>query len=155
VKRLKDMLSSTARTMDAFKHPRVNIAWQDLDFVYRKVHNPSPDIKGPIVGKKLEDLLEDKAQAAQLTAQKQQIVETGKPHNAQIKIVLGGKEHIFDLSIEPTYDEHGEIDGLISTTIDVTDLVMAREQIKEANGRLVKLLDQALRGERAPHRRRA
>ena len=57
---------------------------------------------------------------------------------------LGSKKHILDISIEPTYGDTGNIDGLMSITIDATDIMEAREQLHEANQRLVKLLGEAL-----------
>jgi two-component system, sensor histidine kinase len=147
MRQLRDLLSITAERLDAFTHPRVSIAWQDLDLVYRRVHNPSDDIQGSVVGHRLEDPLEDKEQAAMLTASKRKILETGEPYHEIQPIVLGGQRHVFDVMIEPTYDENGQQDGLISINIDITDLALARERLKEANVRLIKLLDQALKSE--------
>jgi len=147
------MLAVTAKKLDAFKHPRVSVAWQDVDLVYRRVHNPSPDVPGNIIGKKLEDVIGDAQQAAQLTAVKREIIRTGTPFASITTVRLGKRDHVLDVSIEPTYDEQGEIDGLISVNIDVTDLMLARERLAEANARLVKLLDSALDTSPAPRRK--
>jgi len=144
MKELRDILLRTAKDLEEFTHPRVSIAWQDRDLVYRRVHNPSPDLGQDIVGKKLEDIIGDANQARELTNVKQRVLETGQPFHEVTTLILGGERHILDVSIEPTFNEVGEMDGLISVNIDVTDLVNAREQLAAANARLVKLLDAAL-----------
>jgi hypothetical protein len=150
------MLTSTARRLDAFKHPRVSVAWQDLDLVYRKVFNQSSDITVNLVGKRLADVLDDPDEVRRLEAAKLKILKTGKPHHETFSTTIAGNRHIFDVSIEPTYDAGGKLDGLISISIEITDLVSAREQLKEANNRLMKLLDQTLASpnQRTPLRRR-
>lgn len=144
LKKLRDILDRTAKSLESFTHPRVSIAWQDLDLVFQRVYNPSADLTMDIVGRRVEDFIEDKSRARELSALKRQIIETGEPYQEVTTVVLGGKKHIFDMSIEPTYDERGKMDGLITITIDVTDLEEAKERLGEANRRLVKLLDEAL-----------
>lgn len=154
MKQLRKMLAQTVKNLDAFTHPRVSVAWQDVDLVYRRVHNPSPDLPGDIIGKKLEDVIADPASAERLTQVKRQILKTHEPYASIMTLRLGPNDHVLDVSIEPTYDSTGQVDGLISVNIDVTDLVAAREQLAEANSRLVKLLDNALDGNPEPRRRK-
>lgn len=144
LKHLRKMLHQTAKNLESFTHPRASVAWQDLDLVFRKVYNPSPDLPMDIVGKKVEDFIEDKDRARELNGLKQQIIETATPHHEVIHVTLGGRDHMYDISIEPTYDEQGEMDGLITITIDLTDLMTARRELDEANNRLVKLLSETL-----------
>jgi DNA-binding protein YbaB len=151
VKKLKDILNKTAESLDAFTHPRVSIAWQDRDLVFRKVHNPSPDLEGSIIGKTIEDVVKDQPQAKKLSARKRKILETGEPWHDVVQVTLGGNKHFFDVSIEPSYNEDGVLEGLVDISIDVTDLVTAREQLKEANVRLIKLLDDAMHS--SPHQK--
>lgn len=146
MKKLRDMLDQTAKSLESFTHPRVSVAWQDLDLVFQRVYNPSADLPMDIVGRRVEDFIEDAARAQELSDLKRHIIREKKPYQEIIPVELGGKKHVFDVSIEPTYDEHNEMDGLITITIDVTDLEEARQQLNEANQRLVKLLDEALGG---------
>jgi len=144
LKQLREMLDQTRKSLGLFTHPRVSVAWQDLNLVFRRVYNPSADLPVNIVGRRIEDFLEDEVHARELTALKQNIMLTRKPYQEVIPVMLSGHKHIFDVNIEPTYDEAGKMDGLITITIDVTDLEEARMRLDEANQRLVKLLDEAL-----------
>lgn len=152
MKQLRDILARTAKNLEAFTHPRVSVAWQDVDLVYRRVHNPSPDLPDDIIGHKLEDVIGDTAEARRLTEAKRRILRTHKPFTSLTKLRLGKRDHVIDISIEPTYDEHGQVDGLISVNIDVTDLVEARLRLAEANERLMKLLDSALDSSTLPRK---
>ena len=153
MKQLQDMLEQTARNLEAFTHPRVSVAWEDRSLVYTRVHNPNPDLGMDILGKKLEDILTDKTEVKRLTAEKQRVL-SGKSFHRLEKLHLGGKVHMFDVSLEPTYDDSGAVDGLVSVSIDVTDLIAARQQLTEANARLVKLLGDALGHDGSPRRRK-
>jgi PAS domain-containing protein len=155
LRELRNILQKTAKNLDSFKHPRVSIAWTDRDLIFRRVHNPSPDLGTDILGKKLEDVLGDTVQARRLSMAKRRVLQTGKSFHSVTKVILGGNEHTIDVSIEPTYDERGNLDGVISINIDVTDLVEARERLSEANERLVKILDTALGDGPAASPRRA
>lgn len=144
MKKLQDMLNQTSKSLDSFTHPRVSVAWQDRNLVFQRVYNPSADLPTDVVGKKIEDFYDDKSHASEMSNIKRQVMESGQPFQDVITVKLGGKKHIFDISIEPTLSDDGNIDGLMSITIDVTDLMEAREQLHEANQRLVKLLGEAL-----------
>lgn len=145
MRELKDILTRTASNLDAFSHPRVSIAWQDTDMVYRRVHNQSDDIGHSIIGRKLDDIMADKAELKRLTEEKLGVLRTGKAVHTFTTIELGGNKHVFDTSLEATYNEAGEIDGLVSISIDITDIELARKELAEANKRLMKLLDNALK----------
>jgi PAS domain-containing protein len=152
MKDLKRMIASAAENLETFSHPRVSVALQNFDLVYVRVYNPSPDLGMDIIGKRLEDIVGDTPEAKRLTAIKRKVIRSGTPHHETTTLPLGRKLHTFDLNIEPTYDESGQIDGLMSANIDVTDLVQARKQLAAANARLVKLLGTAFDGE--PSRQR-
>lgn len=145
MRQLRDILTRTASNLDAFTHPRVSIAWQDTDLIYRRVHNQSDDIEPSIIGRKLDDLMTDKAELKRLTAEKLGVLKTGQAVHTYTTMKLNGNTHMFDTSLEATRNEAGEIDGLVSISIDVTDLEMARKQLAEANKRLMKLLDETLK----------
>jgi hypothetical protein len=145
LRQLKDILTRTASNLDAFTHPRVSIAWQDTDLVYRRVHNQSNDILPSIIGLKLDDIVTDKDELERLIAEKRRVLKTGRAVQTFTTIELSGKKHVFDTSLEPTRNEAGEIDGIVSISIDITDLETAREELAEANRRLMQLLDKTLK----------
>jgi hypothetical protein len=144
MKRLSIILAQTAEALEDVHYPRVSVAWQDKDLIYRRVYNPSPDLGMNILGKRLEDLMTNQAEAQRLTAIKQTVLTTGRPHHESIKIELGGKAHYYDLTVERTEDDSGQPDGLISVNIDVTDLIFAKHQLMKANERLTQMLEDTL-----------
>jgi hypothetical protein len=151
MKKLSDILARTAENLEASAHPRVSVAWQNLDLVYTRVHNPSPDLGMDIIGKRLEDVLDNKTEARRLSEIKRQVISAGKPHAEEVQVTFGGRKRKFDTTIEPTLDDSGNVDGLISVNVDVTDLVEARQRLVEANERLTRLLADAL--DQSPVRR--
>jgi PAS domain-containing protein len=144
LKKLTRMLARTAQDLEAIAHPRVSVAWQDLNLVYRRVYNPSPDISTNILGKRLEDVIDDKAKAEQLNSVKREVIRSRRPYHETVKVGFGGRPHYYDLTVEPTYNEQGVMDGLISVNIDVTDLMEAKQHLAEANERLLSLLENTL-----------
>jgi transcriptional regulator with PAS, ATPase and Fis domain len=144
MKKLSDILAQTAESLKASAHPRVSVAWQDLDLVYTRVHNPSPDLGVDIIGKRLEDVIDSQEEARRLSEVKRHVIRTGQPYAEEIQVTFGGKKRSFDITIETTLDETGQVDGLISVNVDVTDLVEARRRLMEANTRLTRLLAEAM-----------
>ncbi|MCK7553940.1 PAS domain S-box protein [Chitinophaga sedimenti] len=66
---------------------------------------------------------------------------TGVPYNAKeakVELFVGGriKTHYFNFTYKPLRDGNGEVFGVINTATDVTDLVLARQQLTEAEERL-------------------
>src|ERR1700683_5363921 len=135
------MLTKAARNLETFSHPRVSVALENLDLRFIRVYNPSPDLGMDILGKRIEDVLGDSPESRRLTELKREVIRSGKPHSDTLTLMLGRKRHVFDSTIEPTYDETGRIDGVMSVNIDVTDLGQAREQLAAANVRLWKRFD--------------
>jgi hypothetical protein len=144
MRELNELLNRTAKNLEAFGHPRVSIAWQDLDLTFTRVHNPSPDLGTGIIGKKLSDVMDDQPEAERLSDIKRRVIRTRELYVETICIELGGRKHFYDISIEPTYDGHGKIDGLMSVNIDMTDVMEARAQLKEANDRMIGHLGQVM-----------
>jgi len=155
LKKLSQLLAKTAKSLELFEHTRISIAWQDVDLVYRHAHNPSPDLGMDIVGKRLEDIIGDTEQARRLSAIKRTVLETGESYQERVEIPIGQRPHHYDLTIEPTYDANGAMDGLVSINIEITDLIEAKKQLAEANERLLRLLNETLDTQpRPPLRRR-
>ena len=144
MKRISELLESTAEHLQALNHPRVSIAWEDLDLVFRRVFNPNPDLGGDIVGKKLVDILDNPKEARRLTKIKQKVLDTRKEHHEHVVVEFGGSAHTYDMTLQPTFDADGQLDGLMSVNIDLTDLIEAQERLKAANERLLGYLSQTL-----------
>jgi PAS domain S-box-containing protein len=58
---------------------------------------------------------------------------TGKEQRLVLNLEDGVREHYFNFLMSATRDEHGQIDGVFVHAVDITDLVIARKRIEEAN----------------------
>ncbi|OUJ70273.1 PAS domain-containing sensor histidine kinase, partial [Hymenobacter crusticola] len=72
------------------------------------------------------------------------VLQTGKPYYFQELLVHIEQAHqpyqgYFNISYQPAYDELGYITGVMSSAIEVTDQVRARQQVQALNGELAAL----------------
>ena len=77
-----------------------------------------------------------------------EIFRTGKRFNGkEVPLTINHNGTIetryFDAIIDPMFDEHGRMIGQMSTSIEVTEQVMARKKIEESEQELQALLKQA------------
>ncbi|MGI4739018.1 MAG: PAS domain-containing protein [Janthinobacterium lividum] len=80
----------------------------------------------------------------------QAVYDTGVPFEGQevpVQLVRAEngpvEDNYFDLTYQARYDEHGQIDGLITYANDVTQQVLARRELAAQQERLRELLEQA------------
>ncbi|GAB4025075.1 hypothetical protein GCM10028809_04180 [Spirosoma gilvum] len=104
--------------------------------------------KGPnVVGKRYADVLpelEDQGIYPQLD----RVYETGIPfhaRNQRVDLDVDGKlqPFYFNYSFTPLYDVDGHIYGVMNTAAEVTDLVVAKQQLEEAETALLETIELA------------
>ncbi|MFW5978417.1 MAG: PAS domain-containing protein, partial [Halohasta sp.] len=108
----------------------------DADLRYTWVGNPRREFpEEEILGKRDDELLEPEA-AAVVMAPKRAALETGARVREEIVVGLPGGETIYDLTIEPLFDDAGEISGLTATAVDLTERTRTREALRRSEERL-------------------
>lgn len=107
--------------------------------------------KGPeVVGKTYAEVLPELAGTG-IYEQLQNVYTTGEPHHAnnqRVDLVVDGtlQEFYFKYSFTPLFDAQGAVYGVMNTAADVTDLVLARQQLELAQTSLRGAIDLAQLG---------
>lgn len=90
---------------------------QDTELRYTWISNTDNLFAGQsILGKTDDDLL-PAAEAGELTAFKQQVMQSGAGDRREMHTTVGGKAQYYDLTIEPLYDSFGVLQGITGAAI--------------------------------------
>ncbi|HEU4632400.1 MAG TPA: PAS domain-containing protein, partial [Flavisolibacter sp.] len=100
-----------------------------------------------LVGKRYAEVLPELAGTG-IYDQLEQVFTTGRPfhaRNQRVDLVRDGKlqPYFFNYSFTPLYDTEGRIYGVMNTAADITDLVLARQQVEQSERNLRNLVLQA------------
>lgn len=111
-RRTQELADATLRFETALSRSNITVFTEDRNLVCTWVHNPRPGlIAGP-----------DGPASPGTEALKRSVVETGETANETVAV--GSPEEglrYFDLTVSPTRDATGAIDGLLGTAVDVTE----------------------------------
>jgi hypothetical protein len=78
----------------------------------------------------------------QLTALKQEVLRTGTGKRQVIHVAVDGKPVYYHLMLRPSFDNDGNVDGLIGVSLDITDQQTAVQQREAFHHDLVEGLAQ-------------
>jgi PAS domain S-box-containing protein len=124
----------------ALKHLPIYIFAQDKDLRYTAFIAPSMTNQPTMVGKTDHEVF-TKADAEHLTHYKRYVLRTGRSQHLGIDLDFSGMHRVFDLTLEPLRNEHGNINGLAGAAMDITAQVKAKQTLEEANIRLRSTLE--------------
>ena len=103
---------------------------QDLTLRYTWLLNPHAGLADqPILGKTDAELLPAE-EAAVLTAIKRQALESGQGARQEVQTTLGGQTHYYDLTVQPYYNEAGQIVGITGASLDITECKRREAQLR-------------------------
>jgi PAS domain S-box-containing protein len=102
----------------------VTLFTQDLELRYTAVHNPVFSNSDRILGRTDADFLPDPG-AALLTGIKAEVLATGIGLRREVRLETPVGVKFYDLTLEPTRDEGGRVNGIAGTALDVTERVEA------------------------------
>ncbi len=120
----------------ALKNAQITGFTQDRDLRFTWAYNPTPGFDvDMILGKTDEDLVGTE-QAARTMAIKRQVLETGKGSREELSAIVDGKTLYYDLTVEPLFDDNGEIAGIVCASIDITERKQAEEKLERLNTEL-------------------
>jgi PAS domain S-box-containing protein len=103
----------------ALRHSAISLYTIDLDLHYTWTFNPAVENADRIIGKTDTDLLPAK-QADAIMHLKRQVLESGMPVHSRAFFTIDGKDVFYDFTLDPMYDDHGRISGIISSATDIT-----------------------------------
>ncbi len=132
-KRLAEELKETKENFDhLLEMTKIVVYTQNKDLEYTSVAHVHPDFEfRSMVGKKDEDFF-NKEDALLLTKTKREVLTSGKPNREVIALKIGGGIRYFDLMVRPVM-ANGEISGIACTSMDITDLKVAENQLLNPN----------------------
>lgn len=93
-----------------------------------------------VIGKNYLDIVPE-IEKQQILDQALSVLKTGIPFHAigrKVDLVIEGimKEHYFNYSFIPLFDNDGNVYGVVNTGTDVTDFQLAKEEVQNSNERL-------------------
>jgi PAS domain S-box-containing protein len=95
---------------------------QDLELRFTWLHNPAPGIDGSdAVGKREADLLERAEDVAVVEGLKREVIRSGVGMRTEFFPQIQGKDHCFELLMEPLRNAAGHITGLTGAALDITE----------------------------------
>lgn len=145
-KKMEDDLRETQDMLkDYFMHfPFPKALFVGEEFYFKLANKPYEDLIGAsVVGKRLKDVL-PKDQADKFLQLMSGVYRSGKPyHEKEVHFVAPstGRLHYVDLVYTPLRNSQGHMVGLMATIIDMTEKVLARQQIAESEARFKAISD--------------
>ncbi|MDB5179146.1 MAG: multi-sensor hybrid histidine kinase [Patescibacteria group bacterium] len=146
-KLISEIKASRATLDNALRNSGVAISQQDLNLRYTHFFNTHPGMAGEeLIGKTEADWL-PASEAVKLTAIKKRALEGKKGVREMFKSTLnGGQEgdiYYNDIRVEPIR-EKGQVVGIYTVAIDITEFKTALMKLEELNGRLLKHMETQL-----------
>ena len=129
---------SEERFRVAITNSKISVAMVDRDLRYTWVSNAPRDLQlGKLLGRRMEEVNPAEG-ALEWSAAKQRVLDTGAGIREEVPLRLADGMHYFDLTAEPLRDQDGEIIGVTSAAIDITDRKHAEEDMKAMNEMLAR-----------------
>eukprot|EP01037_Dinobryon_pediforme_P001871 gene1871-1902_t len=119
-RRTRSLTQANQRFDAALRAARVIVFTQDRDLRFTWVSSADPDIAAEdIVGRSNAEIVPNDSIDVVLKI-KQQVLVSGEPGHAEVRLAMPGGEKWFDLNVHPLRDAEGEIVGLIGGSVEIT-----------------------------------
>ena len=124
------------------------IYWKDTDLNYQGCNENYAKLVGidnpeNIINKKDEDLPWTPKEIIEIQKQEKEIIKTEKPefHIINSWVLKDGKEVWLDINRIPLYDSEGKVVGILVTSEDVTERILAEHNLKESEEKYRHLIE--------------
>jgi signal transduction histidine kinase len=105
----------------------------DAQLRYRCIAAPHAELApGAVVGKR-DDEIEDSDGARSLTALKERVLRSGRGTREAIAFERGNGLRVYDVHVDPLHGPAGDVLGVSSVALDVTDWARAQQVLQEAD----------------------
>ncbi len=124
---------------------RISIAEQDLDLRYTAAgEQTTPSPVGPdVIGRHESEVFSGDA-LAQLTRMKQRAIEEGSSLRARVCLPVNGEQRWFETTVTPRRDATGRPAGVLSLSVDMSEIVGVTERLRASEARLAGILGAAM-----------
>jgi len=130
-KRLEKQLRTENEHVDlAVANSPLVLFRMDADLRYTWIKNPAGDFDPEAVLGKRDDELLSPASAETVMAPKRTALETGETVREELTYELPSGKVTYDLTVDPVYDESGEITGLTCVAVDITERKGLQKQLR-------------------------
>jgi PAS domain S-box-containing protein len=131
-KRAEESLrESEKKFKTAVLHSGIIFAHTDCNLRYTWITNPHPDFNPETMIGKQDIELSDNQGSRKLMEMKQEVIETASKKRRDISFPLSNGNHVFDIIAEPLRDGNGQVIGVSTCALAITERKRAEEQIKE------------------------
>lgn len=111
---------------------------QNLELKYTWIINPAGSTMAQeVLGKTDWDLLPPE-QAGQISELKKEIMAIGASQRRELLLSSNGVPNWYDVIYQPTYDQNGQVNGLLGYSRNITESVLAKEKIRTLASALTK-----------------
>ncbi|HBL15167.1 MAG TPA: hypothetical protein DD379_28010, partial [Cyanobacteria bacterium UBA11162] len=128
---IQALQESEERFRVALKNSPIVVSNQDTDLRYTWVYNPASGVEGSTLVGQLDTELFDPENAQRIIPIKQRVLTTGVGERQEIVITVDGKLRYYDLTVEPLWNQAGEIVGITCAAANITNIHI-REQTLHA-----------------------
>jgi len=150
----QELRLSSQRLKVALGISKVVLYTMDRELRFTWLHSAEGNLDH-MIGKRDDEIRENPAQAQALMAFKREALETGVGGQRSFVLDVDGEALHLDSSIEPLYDEDGQLQGLAGAVFNVTKRRRAEIALRETNQRkddFLAILSHELRNPLAPIR---
>lgn len=127
----KALNESEERLRVALKSSPIIVSHQDRELRFTWIYNPPAGFTAEAVLGTTDDDLLPPEDATRLTAIKRQVLQSGVGTQQEFRIGLGGDVYFYHLTVEPLRDVDGEVAGITSAAVDITEHKRAEERFRK------------------------
>jgi PAS domain S-box-containing protein len=128
----------------ALRNTSITVFEQDLDLRYTWIYNAKVGFDAQSVLGKTDAELVDAATTLLLTSIKREVLETGQPACREVSVVVPAQAaSYFELTVEPRHGPDGKINGIICSSVDISERRQEQDALKLTKQRLDEVIDGA------------
>ncbi len=131
---------SEERYRAALANPTFILAQTDTQARYTWIHNPHLDMDVPSILGKRDSELDPSNEGKKLEEIKLRVLEAGKGFKGELALRKSDGLHYYEMIVEPRRDARGQLTGLTTAGVDITERKEAEEELRRREARFRSLI---------------
>lgn len=137
-KRAEEALrQSEERFRVALKESPITVFNQDHELRYTWIYNPQLYWQHEVIGRTDDEVL-GKKRAAELTALKTRVLQSGTAMREEVVIPVNGHSHVCDMTAEPLFDKERNVIGITGACMDIGWLRERADRLQESRDQIAR-----------------